>query len=142
MAKSPKAILRDLIGVDFPGLPRMGVLMAADNLCAATVKIAVVADGPAAVRATLIGLTGILNAYATLDAALADPRSEVMEVQGHDDLARRLVNATEITHPTWNVSVSSTFGGGDYPHRGAHRSSDPCGTERTSRSSAAELAQV
>ena len=68
---SPTAVVVDMTGVEFLASAGMGVLIAAQDELA-PVKLAVVADGPATSRPLkLVGVTDVVDLYATLDEALA-----------------------------------------------------------------------
>ena len=65
------AVVVDLSEVDFLASAGMGVLVAAHAELAPAVRLVVVADGPATSRPMkLIGLTDIIDLFATLDEAL------------------------------------------------------------------------
>jgi anti-sigma B factor antagonist len=69
---SPDAVVVDMTGVEFLASAGMGVLIAAQDDLAPAVKLAVVADGPATSRPLkLVGVTDVVDLYATLDEALA-----------------------------------------------------------------------
>jgi anti-sigma B factor antagonist len=69
---SPAAVVVDMSSVDFLASAGMGVLIAAQDELAPDVKLAVVADGPATSRPLkLVGVTDVVDLYATLDEALA-----------------------------------------------------------------------
>jgi anti-sigma B factor antagonist len=72
-AKSaPTAVVVDMTGVEFLASAGMGVLIAAQDDLSPGVKLAVVADGPATSRPLkLVGVTDVVDLYATLDEALA-----------------------------------------------------------------------
>jgi anti-sigma B factor antagonist len=72
-AKSaPSAVVVDMTGVEFLASAGMGVLIAAQDNLYPDVKLAVVADGPATSRPLkLVGVTDVVDLYATLDEALA-----------------------------------------------------------------------
>lgn len=72
-AKSaPSAVVVDMTGVEFLASAGMGVLIAAQDDLSPDVKLAVVADGPATSRPLkLVGVTDVVDLYATLDEALA-----------------------------------------------------------------------
>ena len=68
---SPNAVVVDMTGVEFLASAGMGVLIAAQDELS-PVKLAVVADGPATSRPLkLVGVTDVVDLYATLDEALA-----------------------------------------------------------------------
>ena len=67
-----QAVVVDLSAVDFLASAGMGVLVAARNDLDPDVRFAVVADGPATSRPLkLIGITDVVDLYATLDEALS-----------------------------------------------------------------------
>jgi anti-sigma B factor antagonist len=69
---SPSAVVVDMSGVEFLASAGMGVLIAAQDELAPAVGFAVVADGPATSRPLkLVGVTDVVDLYATLDEALA-----------------------------------------------------------------------
>jgi anti-sigma B factor antagonist len=69
---SPAAVVIDMTGVEFLASAGMGVLIAAQDDLAPTITLAVVADGPATSRPLkLVGVTDVVDLYATLDEALA-----------------------------------------------------------------------
>lgn len=69
---SPNAVVVDMTGVEFLASAGMGVLIAAHDELGPAVKLAVVADGPATSRPLkLVGVTDVVDLYATLDDALA-----------------------------------------------------------------------
>jgi anti-sigma B factor antagonist len=70
---SPSAVVVDMSAVEFLASAGMGVLIASqDELAGSSVKLAVVADGPATSRPLkLVGVTDVVDLYATLDEALA-----------------------------------------------------------------------
>ena len=69
---SPAAIVVDFTAVEFLASAGMGVLVAAHGDLTPAVKLAVVADGPATSRPLkLVGISDIVDVYATLDDALA-----------------------------------------------------------------------
>jgi anti-sigma B factor antagonist len=72
-AKSaPSAVVVDMTAVEFLASAGMGVLISAQDELAPAVKLAVVADGPATSRPLqLVGVTDVVDLYATLDEALA-----------------------------------------------------------------------
>jgi anti-sigma B factor antagonist len=72
-AKSaPTAVVVDMTGVEFLASAGMGVLIAAQDDLSPGVKLAVVADGPATSRPLkLVGVTDVVDLYATLYEALA-----------------------------------------------------------------------
>ena len=68
---SPRAVLVDMTAVEFLASAGMGVLIAAQDELAPAVRFAVVADGPATSRPLkLVGVTDVVDLYATLDEAL------------------------------------------------------------------------
>jgi anti-anti-sigma factor len=71
-AKStPSAVVVDMSDVEFLASAGMGVLIAAQDELAPAVGFAVVADGPATSRPLkLVGVTDVVDLYATLDEAL------------------------------------------------------------------------
>lgn len=69
---SPSAVVVDMSAVEFLASAGMGVLIASQDELAPAVKLAVVADGPATSRPLkLVGVTDVVDLYATLDEALA-----------------------------------------------------------------------
>jgi anti-sigma B factor antagonist len=69
---SPSAVVVDMSAVEFLASAGMGVLIAAQDELAPAVGFAVVADGPATSRPLkLVGVTDVVDLYATLDDALA-----------------------------------------------------------------------
>lgn len=73
---SPTAVVVDLTGVDFLASAGMGVLVASHNALQASVRFAVVADGPATSRPLkLVGIDDVVELFATLDEALAAMRN-------------------------------------------------------------------
>jgi anti-sigma B factor antagonist len=69
---SPVAVVVDMSAVEFLASAGMGVLIAAQDELAPAVRFAVVADGPATSRPLkLVGVTDVVDLYATLDEALA-----------------------------------------------------------------------
>ncbi len=69
---SPAAVVVDMTGVEFLASAGMGVLIAAQDELAPDIKLAVVAEGPATSRPLkLVGVTDVVDLYATLDQALA-----------------------------------------------------------------------
>ena len=72
-AKSaPSAVVVDMTDVEFLASAGMGVLIAAQDDLAPAIKLAVVADGPATSRPLkLVGVTDVVDLYATLDEAVA-----------------------------------------------------------------------
>jgi anti-anti-sigma factor len=71
-AKStPSAVVVDMSDVEFLASAGMGVLIAAQDELVPAVGFAVVADGPATSRPLkLVGVTDVVDLYATLDEAL------------------------------------------------------------------------
>ncbi len=68
---SPSAVVVDMTAVEFLASAGMGVLIAAQDELAPAVRFAVVADGPATSRPLkLVGVTDVVDLYATLDEAL------------------------------------------------------------------------
>ena len=68
---SPSAVVVDMSDVEFLASAGMGVLIAAQDELAPAVGFAVVADGPATSRPLkLVGVTDVVDLYATLDEAL------------------------------------------------------------------------
>src|SRR6476661_204117 len=68
---SPTAVVVDMTAVEFLASAGMGVLIAAQDELAPAVRFAVVADGPATSRPLkLVGVTDVVDLYATLDEAL------------------------------------------------------------------------
>jgi anti-anti-sigma factor len=73
---SPSAVVVDMSSVEFLASAGMGVLIAAQDELAPAMKFAVVADGPATSRPLkLVGVTDVVDLYATLDDALSALRS-------------------------------------------------------------------
>lgn len=71
MRNNPSAIIVDLTDVDFLASAGMGVLVAARDQAASTVRFGVVANGPATSRPLkLVGLADLIGLYETLDEAL------------------------------------------------------------------------
>ena len=71
LQKNPSAIIVDLTDVDFLASAGMGVLVAARDRAASTVKFGVVANGPATSRPLkLVGLADLVGLHETLDEAL------------------------------------------------------------------------
>jgi anti-anti-sigma factor len=69
---SPSAVVVDMTDVEFLASAGMGVLIAAQDDLAPAIKLAVVADGPATSRPLkLVGVTDVVDLYATLDEAVA-----------------------------------------------------------------------
>jgi anti-sigma B factor antagonist len=69
---SPTAVVVDMTGVEFLASAGMGVLIASQDELSPAVTLAVVADGPATSRPLkLVGVTDVVDLYATLDDALA-----------------------------------------------------------------------
>ena len=69
---SPTAVVVDMSAVEFLASAGMGVLIAAQDELAPAIRFAVVADGPATSRPLkLVGVTDVVDLYATLDEALA-----------------------------------------------------------------------
>lgn len=69
---SPQGVVVDLVAVDFLASAGMGILVAARDELPASVKFAVVADGPATSRPLkLVGIADVVGLHATLDEALA-----------------------------------------------------------------------
>ncbi len=69
---SPAAVVVDMTAVDFLASAGMGVLIAAQDELSPDIKLAVVADGPATSRPLkLVGVTDVVDLFATLDEALA-----------------------------------------------------------------------
>lgn len=74
--KRPTAVIVDLSRVDFLASHCMRVLIATAELCAATTRFSLVADGPATSRPMqLIGLTASVTVHPTLSDALNDLRA-------------------------------------------------------------------
>jgi anti-anti-sigma factor len=68
---SPSAVVVDMTKVEFLASAGMGVLISAQDELAPAIKLAVVADGPATSRPLkLVGVTDVVDLYATLDEAL------------------------------------------------------------------------
>ncbi len=68
---SPTAVVVDMSAVEFLASAGMGVLIAAQDELAPAIRFAVVADGPATSRPLkLVGVTDVVDLYATLDEAL------------------------------------------------------------------------
>jgi anti-sigma B factor antagonist len=73
---SPAAVVVDLTAVEFLASAGMGVLIAAQDELAPTIRFAVVAEGPATSRPLkLVGVTDVVDLYATLDEALTALRN-------------------------------------------------------------------
>jgi len=71
-AAAPAAIVVDLVAVDFLASSGMGVLVAAHIDLAPSVRLAIVADGPAIGRhLKLIGIADMVSVFAELGEALA-----------------------------------------------------------------------
>ena len=71
MRNNPSAIIVDLTDVDFLASAGMGVLVAARDQAASSVRFGVVANGPATSRPLkLVGLADLIGLYETLDEAL------------------------------------------------------------------------
>ncbi|MEX7471218.1 STAS domain-containing protein [Mycobacterium adipatum] len=69
---APAAIVVDLVAVDFLASSGMGVLVAAHIDLAPSVRVAIVADGPAIGRhLKLIGIADMVSVFAELGEALA-----------------------------------------------------------------------
>ncbi|MGV0735490.1 STAS domain-containing protein [Mycobacterium syngnathidarum] len=69
---SPAAVVVDLSAVEFLASAGMGVLVAAREQLDDAARFAVVADGPATSRPLkLVGITEVVELFATLDEALA-----------------------------------------------------------------------
>ncbi|RDH74079.1 anti-sigma factor antagonist [Mycolicibacterium moriokaense] len=69
---SPSAVVVDMTAVEFLASAGMGVLIASQDELAPAIRLAVVADGPATSRPLkLVGVTDVVDLYATLDEALA-----------------------------------------------------------------------
>ena len=69
---SPAAVVVDMTAVEFLASAGMGVLIAAQDGLAPDTRFAVVADGPATSRPLkLVGVTDVVDLYATLDDALS-----------------------------------------------------------------------
>lgn len=69
---TPKAVVVDLSAVDFLASAAMGLLVSAHNALTPAARFAVVASGPATGRPlALVGITNIVDVYATLGEALA-----------------------------------------------------------------------
>ena len=68
---SPAAVVVDMTEVEFLASAGMGVLIAAQDELAPAIRFAVIADGPATSRPLkLVGVTDVVDLYATLDEAL------------------------------------------------------------------------
>ncbi|WP_123025052.1 STAS domain-containing protein [Mycolicibacterium stellerae] len=68
---SPTAVVVDMSDVEFLASAGMGVLIAAQDELSPAIRFAVVADGPATSRPLkLVGVTDVVDLYATLDEAL------------------------------------------------------------------------
>jgi anti-sigma B factor antagonist len=73
---SPSAVVVDMSAVEFLASAGMGVLIAAQDELAPGIRFAVVADGPATSRPLkLVGVTDVVDLYATLDDALSALRN-------------------------------------------------------------------
>lgn len=73
---APSALVVDMTQVEFLASAGMGVLIAAQDELAPAITFAVVADGPATSRPLkLVGVTDVVDLYATLDEALSALRS-------------------------------------------------------------------
>lgn len=69
---SPRGVIVDLGAVDFLASAGMGILVAARDELPASVRLCVVADGPATSRPLkLVGIADVVGLHATLDEALA-----------------------------------------------------------------------
>lgn len=67
----PKAVVVDLSAVDFLASAGMGLLVSTHNALAPAARFCVVASGPATGRPlALVGITNIIDVYATIDEAL------------------------------------------------------------------------
>lgn len=72
LQQRPSALVVDLTDVDFLASAGMGVLVAARDQAASTVRFAVVANGPATSRPLkMVGLADLIGLYPTLDEALS-----------------------------------------------------------------------
>lgn len=70
-AAAPTAVVVDLSAVDFLASSGMGVLVAAHAELSPTVRLVVVADGPATSRPLkLVGVADLIDMFANLDDAL------------------------------------------------------------------------
>ena len=70
--KSPRGVIVDLGAVDFLASAGMGMLVAARDELPASVRLGVVADGPATSRPLkLVGIAEVVGLHATLDEAFA-----------------------------------------------------------------------
>jgi anti-sigma B factor antagonist len=68
---SPTAVVVDMSAVEFLASAGMGVLIAAQEELAPTIRVVVVAEGPATSRPLkLVGVTDVVDLYPTLDEAL------------------------------------------------------------------------
>ncbi|CRZ14374.1 anti-anti-sigma factor [Mycolicibacterium neworleansense] len=75
---TPKAVVVDLSEVDFLASAGMGLLVSTHNALAPAVRFAVVASGPATGRPlALVGITNIIDVYATLAEALVAVAEQV-----------------------------------------------------------------
>jgi anti-sigma B factor antagonist len=73
---SPIAVVVDMTGVEFLASAGMGVLIAAQDELTPAIRFAVVAEGPATSRPLkLVGVTDVVDLYATLDGALSALKS-------------------------------------------------------------------
>jgi anti-sigma B factor antagonist len=73
---SPSAVVVDMTAVEFLASAGMGVLIAAQAELSPGIRFAVVAEGPATSRPLkLVGVTDVVDLYATLADALAALRS-------------------------------------------------------------------
>lgn len=69
--RAPKAVIVDLSAVDFLASAGIGLLVSAHHALAPAARFVVVASGPATGRPlALIGITNIINVYATRAEAL------------------------------------------------------------------------
>jgi anti-anti-sigma factor len=69
---APHGVIVDLGAVDFLASAGMGILVAARDELPASVRLGVVADGPATSRPLkLVGIADVVGLHATLDEALA-----------------------------------------------------------------------
>ena len=68
---APQGVIVDLGAVDFLASAGMGILVAARDELPASVRVGVVADGPATSRPLkLVGVADVVGLHATLDEAL------------------------------------------------------------------------
>lgn len=70
LENKPTSMIVDLTDIDFLASRGMAVLVATREACSPAVRFAVVADSVTSRPMKLIGLTDVLDVYATLDEAL------------------------------------------------------------------------